>query len=250
MKLAVKAVLVDGMSNVKASRQHGVPLETLRRKVLAAKAGGGVQKKLGRNTVLTVDEENELVDILKDMEARLYGLTPMDVRRIVFQYCCKNNIKNTFTVAKQIAGRYWFAGFLARHRNLSVRQPEAVSVQRAQGFNTVKVDKFYAVLKTVMFSDNNVPKIPPSNIFNVDKSSFTVCQKAGRIVASKGKHCVGILASAEKGKTVTAVCCASATGEYVPPLLIFPRAKLRPTLIDHVPPGSIGAANKTRLHNA
>jgi len=56
---------------------------------------------------------------------------------------------------------------------------------------------------------------------------------------------VGILTSTEKGKNVTAVCCASATEDYVPPLLVFPRAKLRPSLMDHAPPGSVGAANKT-----
>ena len=55
------AVLIDGLSNVKASQQHGVPLQTLRRKVLIARAGGVVEK-LGRRTVLTVDEENELCD--------------------------------------------------------------------------------------------------------------------------------------------------------------------------------------------
>ena len=245
MKLAVKAVLVDGLSNVKASRRHNVPLETLRRKVLVAKAGGGVEKKLGRRTVLTLDEENDLCNILREMESRLYGLTPIDVRRIVFQYCSRNNIKNTFNVSKQLAGRYWFSGFIARHNNLAVRQAEAVSIQRAQGFNKPKVEKFYAVLKTIMFNDNGQQKIPPCSIYNVDESGFTVCHKPGKIVATKGKHNVGILTSAEKGKNVTVVCCASATGDYVPPLLVFPRARLKPSLMDHAPQGSVGAANKT-----
>ena len=245
LKLAVKAVLVDGVSNVKASRRYGIPLETVRRKVLIARQGLGVEKKLGRHTVLTLDEENELCEILTDMESRLYGLTPIDVRRIVYQYCAKNNIRNTFNVTKELAGRYWFSGFLARHSNLSVRQAEAVSIQRAQGFNKPKVDRFYAVLKTIMFSNDGQQKVPASNIYNVDESGFTICQKPGKIVASKGKHNVGMLTSAEKGKTVTTVCCASATGDYVPPLIIFPRAKLRPSLMDHAPPGSVGAANKT-----
>ena len=68
MKLAVKAVLADGLSNVKVSERYDVPLETLRRKVLVARAGDGVEKKLGRRTVLTLDEESELSDILREME--------------------------------------------------------------------------------------------------------------------------------------------------------------------------------------
>lgn len=101
LNFAVKAVLVDGGSNVKASRRYGIPLETVRRKVLIARQGLGVEKKLGRHTVLTLDEENELCEILTDMESRLYGLTPIDVRRIVYQYCAKNNIRNTFNVTKE-----------------------------------------------------------------------------------------------------------------------------------------------------
>ena len=68
MKLAVKAVLADGLSNVKVSERYDVPLETLRRKVLVARAGDGVEKKLGRRMVLTLDEESELSDILREME--------------------------------------------------------------------------------------------------------------------------------------------------------------------------------------
>jgi len=68
MKLAVKAVLADGLSNVKVSERYDVPLETLRRKVLVARAGDGVEKKLGRLMVLTLDEESELSDILREME--------------------------------------------------------------------------------------------------------------------------------------------------------------------------------------
>jgi len=107
------------------------------------------------------------------------------------------------------------------------------------------INRFYTVLKSIMFSDDGQQKIPACNIYNIDESGFTVCQKPGRIVPTKRKHSVGLLTSAEKGKTVTAVCCVSGTGDYVPPLLVFPRAKLRQSLIDHASPGSVGDANKS-----
>ena len=59
------------------------------------------------------------------------------------------------------------------------------------------------------------------------------------------KKSVDQLTSAERGKTVTSVCCISAANFYVPPMLIFSRAKLKPSLMDHAPTGSIGAANKS-----
>ena len=53
MKQAVNAVIVNGLSNKKlASQQYSVPLETLRRKVIVARNGGGVEKNMGRPTVL------------------------------------------------------------------------------------------------------------------------------------------------------------------------------------------------------
>jgi hypothetical protein len=142
MKHTVNAVLTRGLSNVKAASQYKVPLETLRRKVLVAKSGGGVEKKFGRPTVLTDDEEEELCHILLDMESKLYGLSLVDVRHLVFKYCSKNNIKHSFNSDSGMAGRYWFAAFMSRHPELSLRQPEPVSIQRAQGFNRPKVQRF------------------------------------------------------------------------------------------------------------
>jgi len=245
MKRAVKAVLMYGSSNYKASREFNVPLETLRRKVNIAKSGGGVEKLLGRPTVLNEDAENELSKILMDMEARLYGLSPADVRRIVFKYCQKNGIANNFNTETEMAGRYWLQGFLSRHPELSVRQAEAVSMPRAIGFNKQKVEKFYSVLKGVLFSDTGERLVPPCNIFNVDESGYTICQRPTKIVAKKGKHNVGQVTSAEKGKTVTAVCCTSATGVYVPPMLIFPRARMKAALLDNAPAGSVAEASKS-----
>ena len=69
MKRAVNAVLQYVKLNKKASKEFGVPLETLRRKVNIAKNGGGVEKKLRRPTVLSEEAESELTSISLDMEA-------------------------------------------------------------------------------------------------------------------------------------------------------------------------------------
>ena len=86
MKRAVNAVIVNKQFIKASARQYGVPLEMLRRKVIVARQGGGVLKKLGRPTILPEEAEAELSRILRDMESRLYGLTPTDVRRVVYKY--------------------------------------------------------------------------------------------------------------------------------------------------------------------
>jgi len=128
-----------------------------------------------------------------------------------------------------MAGCYWLEGFLARHQELSVHQAEYVSIHRAIGFNKTKVDKYFSILKSLPFGESGDQLIPPDKIFNVDESAFTVCS-------------IGQLSSAENGKTVTAVCCASVTGVFIPPMLIFPRARLNPSLLNGAATGAIGKA--------
>jgi len=154
MKRAVNAVIANKQFIKASARQYGVPLETLRRKVIVARQGGGVLKKLGRPTILPEEAEAELSRILRDMESRLYGLTPTDVRRVVYKYVEKNGMAHNFNKDTEMAGRYWLEGFLARHGELSVRQAESVSIQRAIGFNKPKVDNFFSILKALLFDES------------------------------------------------------------------------------------------------
>ena len=200
---------------------------------------------MGRKCTLTEEQEEELSDILQDMERKLYGLTTEAVRKIVFEFCVKNNIPHNFCEEKQCAGRKWMRLFLRRHPELSIRKPESTSIQRALGYNRAKIKVFEDVLKKELFTNDGSRKIPPENIFNVDETGVTVNHKPQKIVAARGKKSVAVINSAEKGKTVTAVCCVSAAGHYCPPLLIFPRVRMKAELLDKAPVGAIGVANKS-----
>ncbi|XP_057327073.1 uncharacterized protein LOC130668694 [Microplitis mediator] len=62
----------------------------------------------------------------------------------------------------------------------------------------------------------------------------------GKIIAEKDKKQVGILTSAERGKKVTVELCVSASGELLPPLFIFPRKRMKSSLLSNALPGSWG----------
>jgi len=63
----------------------------------------------------------------------------------------------------------------------------------------------------------------PDKIYNVDKTNITVNPKGYCIILKlKGCHPVGALGSAEKGGTVRGVMCFSASGAFMPPMLIVP----------------------------
>jgi len=59
---------------------------------------------MGRPTVLSEQAKFELSKTLLDMEAKLFGLSPIDVRRIVYKFCVKNGIQNTFNSDTKTAG--------------------------------------------------------------------------------------------------------------------------------------------------
>ncbi|KAJ4432800.1 hypothetical protein ANN_21439 [Periplaneta americana] len=71
----------------------------------------------------------------------------------------------------------------------------------------------------------------------------TVQKRTRKVIAKKGKQQVGSIASVERGMTTTAVCCASAAGQYIPPMLIFKRTRAKDELMDGAPPGTVFAFN-------
>ena len=85
MKLAVKAALADGLSNVKTSQCYGVPLETLRRKV-------GQELVVGREEVGTSNGSDTwstkwtVWHTERDGVTNVWSDADIDVCRIVFQY--------------------------------------------------------------------------------------------------------------------------------------------------------------------
>ncbi|CAB3241755.1 unnamed protein product [Arctia plantaginis] len=160
----------------------------------------------------------------------------MDVRKMAYQLALKNHIKNQFR--NEVAGRAWLDNFLKRHKNnLSLRRPMGTSYARTQGFNSEAVKEFFDILEAEMRNNN----IPPDRIFNVDETGLTVVQsKVPQVVGKKGKRQIGALTAAERGSLCTVVCCMSASGIFVPPMMIFPRKNFTDLLMKGAPPGTIG----------
>jgi len=246
LQRAVNAVLVYHWSKKRAAKEYGIPKATLQRYMNNCMTDGGVSKKvMGRPAVLTSEQEEELSGVIQDMERRMYGLTPESVRKLVYTFCEKNNIEHSFNRERQSAGKKWLKLFFERHPEPSLRKPEGTSIHRALGYNSSKVKEFEKVLHQELFHTNGDRRIPVENIFNVDETGVTVNQKPRKIIATKGKKGVATIQSAEKGKTITAICCVSAVGVYCPPFLIFPRARFKEELLDRGPIGAVGAASKS-----
>jgi len=191
------------------------------------------------SAVFSEELERQLVDKIKMMERSMYGLTTVDVRRIAYELAVKLNVKHGFNPGTKMAGKEWLRSFLKRNADLSIRAPEATNISRAVGFNRAQVAIFTNLLKECFQSG----KYTAQSIWNVDESGITNVHKPCKIVATKGARQVNKITSGERGATVTVICAMSAAGQYVPPMMIWPRKRMADALMRGAPPGSIGAVS-------
>lgn len=124
MVMAIKAIRNKELGLKKASHKFSVPRPTLQRLARGDKPPEeAATTRLGRKTIMGDKLERELVEYLLQVESKFYDLTRQDVRRIAYQLCEKNGIKNPFKT-EGLGGRAWFDHFMRRHKDvLSVLKP-------------------------------------------------------------------------------------------------------------------------------
>ena len=67
--------------------------------------------------------------------------------------------------------------------------------------------------------------------------------RKAKVIACRNEKQVGKLTSGERGALVTVLYAVNAAGNSVPPMLVFPRVKLRDHMMKGAPPDSICVAN-------
>jgi len=130
---------------------------------------------------------------------------------------------------------------MKRHRELSVRMPEATSLSRATALNKTTANEFFNNLQKAY----KHYKFQPSDIYNVDETALTTVHVPPKIIAGRNTKQVGLATSGERGTLVTLIGCVSASGNSIAPFLIFPRVHFKESMLNGTPPGSVGAAQPT-----
>lgn len=195
----------------------------------------------GYERTFTEEQEEALARIIEDMESKLLGLSGLDVRKIAFQFAQKLNIAHRFNFEKEEAGKDWLRGFMSRHE-MSLRKAEHTSSSRAYGFNKQAVQEFFVLLKKLLDEYN----FTPDRIYNVDETGVSIVPKSSpKLVARRGRRQVGGLTAGERGENVTAEICMSASGVFMPPMLISPRVKENLELLHGAPPGAWAEYHKS-----
>ena len=231
----------QGKSVRKCSLEYGIPRRTLRDRL-----GSGNAKKpySNRNNVFTPEQEQKLADHAISLSKIFYGMTRREFCSLAYEFALRNNIPNKFSKESKMAGKDWYYSFMKRNPRISLKKPEGTSLNRVIAFNRQSVSIFFKNLLTVQEKNN----FPPTKIFNVDETGVSSVQKPQRVLACKGEK-VGKVISYERGQTTTAICCVSASGQYIPPYFIFARSRMTPSLLNGAPLGSKGSVSKSGWTN-
>lgn len=231
LEKAVQLIEQQGYSIRKAAKTIGIPFSSLQKRY---KIKTYLGPRLGRHTTFSFEVEDEIANLVKKMANIFYGCTAKQIRKVAFEYAEKLNLKHNFNKTSRMAGRDWLNAFMIRN-NISLRKPEATSINRITAFNKTEVQLFYNLLGELMEKHRFLPK----NIYNCDETGISTVQTPGKILAAKGQKRVGTITSWERGKNITLMCAMSATGGYIPPMLIFPRKRLTPLLEKDGPTGAL-----------
>jgi len=63
--------------------------------------------------------------------------------------------------------------------------------------------------------------------------------RPAKVIAAKGEKSVLQVTNAERGENVTVMTCCSASGYYVPPMVIFKGQRQKAEFADGMPPGTL-----------
>ncbi|KAM3959863.1 uncharacterized protein ACR2FA_006149 [Aphomia sociella] len=221
------------LSQRAAAKQYGIPRRTLKNHL----DSGKVERKLGRNPILTINHEKDLVSRIIRLASIGVPLTPNVIRRQVYVFCEENNITHNFSKKSKRAGKDWLRLFLKRHPDISKRKAQILNPARAQKLNKPIVMQHFKNIKKV-YDDLDIIN-HPERLFNMDKKGCRLTiHNQPTVLAQKGAKRVRMVSS-EHAENVTVAACVNAVGTSISPMVIFKGKRLKTEFTDNLPAGSL-----------
>jgi hypothetical protein len=220
-----------GVSVNGASVEYGIPRSTLRRHLECDNT-----LKPGGKTIFSKHHENMLKERLFYMTSRGFPCTTKDVRKYAFLFAKKLVKRKQIAEVppaweqNKAASLDWFYRFRKAHSDISLRIAENISAQRAEAFNEERVNNFFATAQTVY--DSLEIHDYPQLVYNADETGLSsVPSKSNKVIARYGSKIVSRIQAAERGTLTTILPCGNASGQLLPPFIIF-KGPIIPPLVN------------------
>ena len=107
--------------------------------------GRSRRRKTGPKTILSIEEEKDIVEYIHLMVEWGHPMTPLQLKNKVVEIT-----QERVTPFKDgVPGESWVRWFRARHPKLVLRVPQGLDHKRARGLNPKNVANFYKNLKAL-----------------------------------------------------------------------------------------------------
>ncbi|CAK1579786.1 unnamed protein product [Parnassius mnemosyne] len=205
-----------GVPTATAAKKFGVPRVTLLNKI---KGKTPIKRKMGRNCYMTEEIEKMLVTWAKAMVKQGFPIGKDNLQDSVKKIVDDLNLETPFKNGRP--GKRWYSSFLKRHPDLITRHPQNLTTSRASVTTSQLKNWFEEV--NIYLNDNNYRDIlnEPQRIFNMDETAFFLNPKGNKVLAPKGEKSVYQQINADEKECFTVLLGGNATGDVLPPMVIF-----------------------------
>ena len=221
---AIEEVRSGTLSLYSAAKKYNIPQTTL---------FGQVKGTHGRKASrLTEEEESTIVETCLIFSEWGYGLGKKEILSIIHDYL----VTNKKTHPKGVPNDDWWNGFMKRHPQLSLRKAQALQICRAKASTPEIINHWFMnVLKPIL--DKTGLGDHPNRIFNADETSFSLCGRPQKIIAKRGAKSPQYVIGGTGKENITVQACISASGQLLPPYILYTRQRL---MFDQTQGGPLG----------
>ncbi|KAG5262976.1 hypothetical protein AALO_G00281080 [Alosa alosa] len=169
------------------------------------------------NRALSPAEEDALVAYIQWMSDRGFPITRTVAKTLAFQMV-KASGRPTMVNLEGGLSKMWWSRFRTRHPNISARKADTLDRKRVHGATKVAVDGLFSLIEPLYAKHGLGDK--PHLIFNCDETGFGQTHSREKVLCRKGQKHVYSQQSTSRDP-ITVHCCVSASGESIPPFIIF-----------------------------
>lgn len=236
MELALRDVATGVLPVRKAALIYGIPKSTLHDHAsgkVRPGAGVGLPKYLTDE-----EEEDELVRWLEGCAEVGCAKSVRETRAVVGAIVAKKQ-----RVECAVVSHGWWDRFRKRHPHLTLRAGEALAYRRAIATSPKTFRSYFDQLEDIL--NTSGLRHASSRIFNADESGIPLQHRPGKRIAVRGQKHVNVTTSGNKTQ-IMVLACVSASGCYIPPMVVFKRKSLTAELIQgEVPDTMYGLSPKS-----
>ena len=232
---AVQAIRIENKSIRETCRLFGVPRSTIQDRISGRTKEQ--PRKVGPEPILGLDGEKKVVDWIIDLAKCGIPVSKEVLLETVTKLIKDIGKEDKFPEGRP--GQTWYQGFLRRHPEISLREPESINKAR-ESVKESSIRKWFTELEYFLTERGMTDIMKDSDrILNGDETGISLCPKSGKVLAPRGYKNVYVVKKGNEKETLTVLVMMTASGKVCPPLVVFPYIRPPKAVVENMPEGWI-----------